>query len=197
MVLSKTMGIFCKELRLSSSIVDIKSIIMIHYCCENLETLRSLLRQLEPREYRFASEILSGASIGQHIRHVLEFYLCFIASVHHQHPVNYDRRKRDYLIENSVEEACATIDHIKEEITQLGQDTPLLLEGDFSETEGQALQLYTSVFRELAYCLEHTIHHQALMKVVIKELQLTHLLPDNFGIAPATVRHLKKTTQQH
>lgn len=170
---------------------------MIKYCCENLSELRSLLGQLKAREYQYASDML-GASIGQHTRHVLEFYLCLIASQQHD-AVNYDQRKRDYLIENSVEEACATIDVIQKQITNLKKDEPLFLEGDFSETGGTVVssRINTSMYRELAYCLEHTIHHQALIKVVIKELQLTHLLPDNFGIAPATVRHLNKKTHQY
>jgi hypothetical protein len=44
----------------------------------------------------------------------------------------------------------------------------------------------------LAYCLEHTIHHQALIKIGLMELNLIHLIDQHFGVAPATIR-FKKT----
>ncbi len=47
---------------------------MTQYCKQNLLELKELLQKLSEEQYSRPSEILSGASIGQHLRHVLEFY---------------------------------------------------------------------------------------------------------------------------
>lgn len=53
----------------------------------------------------------------------------------------------------------------------------------------------TFINRELAYCLEHSIHHQALIKVGLKEQNIENLIDENFGVAPATIRHKQKCAQ--
>jgi uncharacterized damage-inducible protein DinB len=45
----------------------------------------------------------------------------------------------------------------------------------------------TSVGRELAYVLSHTIHHNAIVGAMVKTLGGTP--PQRFGYAPSTVRH--------
>ena len=47
----------------------------------------------------------------------------------------------------------------------------------------------TSVDRELLYCLDHAIHHQALIKIGLKELQIADLVGDDFGVAYSTLRY--------
>ena len=44
--------------------------------------------------------ILTGSSIGQHIRHIIEFYHCLLSQAN-KSVVNYDLRKRNSLIEKS------------------------------------------------------------------------------------------------
>ena len=46
----------------------------------------------------------------------------------------------------------------------------------------------SSFERELVYCLEHSIHHKALIKVALREYALTHLVSNSFGVAPSTLK---------
>jgi len=39
------------------------------------------------------------------------------------------------------------------------------------------------------YCLDHAIHHQALIKIGLKELQIADLVGDDFGVAYSTLRY--------
>lgn len=64
----------------------------------------------------------------------------------------------------------------------------LYLQGDYSNEGDHTTTIATTFERELVYCLEHTIHHQALIKVGLKELNLEGFLDGHFGVAPATLR---------
>ena len=48
----------------------------------------------------------------------------------------------------------------------------------------------TTVGRELAFLLSHTVHHNALIAVLVKTLGVT--VPEDFGYAPSTLAHLEK-----
>ena len=67
---------------------------MIQYCKKNLEEIKSLLQVLPKEHYTFPVAILSNATIGEHVRHILEFYKCLIDGIACD-VVNYDERKRD------------------------------------------------------------------------------------------------------
>lgn len=47
---------------------------MINYCKKNINEIGHLLQNLTDREYALPLTLLSGSSVGQHVRHVLEFY---------------------------------------------------------------------------------------------------------------------------
>lgn len=74
------------------------------------------------------------------------------------------------------------------------RDRPLQLVANFGTSEGLSEHLHSSLNRELAYVLEHGIHHQALIKMGVKQIKREELLDELFGVAPATVRYYKKDT---
>jgi hypothetical protein len=158
------------------------------YCQQNLKELRSLLESISIDQYQYKSLILAGASIGQHIRHILEFYLCLMNSAEDNDIINYDKRERNLRIELDPVEAIATIDEIYSRLSVPSKEEVLYLQGNYSNHEIDLITIPTTFNRELAYCLEHTIHHQALIKIGLMELNLTHLIDQHFGVAPATVR---------
>jgi len=53
-------------------------------------------------------------------------------------------------------------------------------------------RIKTNALRELAYNIEHAIHHMAIIKIGINEVSPYILLPSAFGVASSTIRHLKK-----
>ena len=60
--------------------------------------------------------------------------------------------------------------------------------------DGEELRIDSNYFRELLYNLEHCIHHQALIKVAV--LQLEHLQIDaDFGVARSTIEYRKQCAQ--
>jgi uncharacterized damage-inducible protein DinB len=154
----------------------------------NLMQLKEMLQIITEENYIHKSDVLSGSSIGQHIRHVLEFYLLMIAGSQ-SGTISYDKRQRDIRIENNPLFAIGVIDTLLHKIDALDTDLPVFLETDFT-ADGSSLNLIqTSVGRELAYCIEHSIHHQAIIKAGLIVLGAGELTGSNFGIAWSTIRH--------
>src|SRR3569833_549388 len=56
------------------------------------------LDQLTNEQYSQKSKIILNATIGQHVRHVIELFLC-LENGYETGLVNYEKRKRDYRIE--------------------------------------------------------------------------------------------------
>ena len=142
-----------------------------------------LCESLNQDQYSFKSELLNGASIGEHLRHSYEFYVCLLKR---ENPtiINYDERKRDARIETDLAYAVEQIQSLKTHLKSIKNDVPLKL----SSKEANAQMVSTSLERELVYCLDHAIHHQALIKIGLKELNLYHLVNENFGVAYSTIR---------
>lgn len=161
---------------------------MIDYCKNNLQSIKQLMALINHNQYTYKSVLLSGSTIGQHIRHVLEFYLCLINGAKLGN-VNYDKRNRDLNIENDMAFAIYSIDKICSNLKVSDSNTAITLEGNFSTNPQNNITIKTTFKRELAYCLEHTIHHQALIKIALKEQLLDNIIQENFGVAPATIRN--------
>lgn len=164
------------------------------YCQENLTEIKKVLLLLTDEQYSYPSNTLFGATIGQHVRHILEFYQSAFNGLDTK-TVNYDNRKRNLLIETDNQYAIQVIDEINASLALDILDETLVLEGNFCAEEGKETEIKTTLFRELAYCLEHSIHHQALIKVGLLELDRLNFIDETFGLAPATIRFRKVCAQ--
>lgn len=157
------------------------------HCQDNIAELGVLAFKLSNEQYTYASKSLSGASIGQHFRHIIELYQCLLMGIPRDE-VNYDARIRDKSIEMDSHVAVDCLNVIKLELEKILINKIITLKGNYAcEKEGE-INIITSVYRELAYNLEHSIHHQALIKVALMELGCVYLIDDSFGVAPSTSR---------
>lgn len=166
---------------------------MIEHCNHNLTEIRSLLDQINTSQYSTPLTLLSGSTIGQHVRHILEFYQCLLKA--ENGIVNYDQRERNLTLETNIYFAQSQIDNILKSLAEAAPTTELTLQGNYTDHEGHSDSIPTTYQRELAYCLEHSIHHQALIKVGLKELNIENIINRNFGVAPATIRYQNQCAQ--
>ena len=67
--------------------------------------LCSLLTQLSEEQYQAPLDLFNGSSIGQHTRHIIEFYQCLNASFQQEVSVCYEERKRNLAIECDLKES--------------------------------------------------------------------------------------------
>lgn len=167
---------------------------MIIHCKENLQQIATLIASLEEKQYQYKSQLLSDTTIGQHVRHILEFYLCIINGVSRGF-INYDNRDRNPELEQNPVSAISCIDRICNDIQFLKTDQEINLVGNFSSEAESLKTIRTSIDREFAYCLEHSIHHQALIKIGLIEQKMDHLINEGFGVAPATIRYKQQCAQ--
>ncbi len=159
---------------------------------DTLEDACTFLLQLPADSYSANLSVLSGSSLGQHTRHMLEFLECLI----HQAPggkVNYDLRNRrsdwesDPLIaENTIRQLLGLLET---------SDFPesLFLETEYRLVESHPVSVPTTFSRELVYNIEHVIHHLALIRVGLNVIAPEIELPVTFGWAPSTLRHREQT----
>jgi hypothetical protein len=156
-------------------------------CGNILAQLKELVEQLREQDFSKPAETLSHSTIGQHLRHTLEFFGC-LRSGYQLGIVNYDRRAHDHIIENDKFLALAAIEDTLIFVEQL-VDNPLVLQVGYDRSEETFHQLDTTVFRELVYNIEHAVHHMAIIKIGIKELAPYVTLAADFGIAASTIRY--------
>lgn len=168
---------------------------MIIAAKNNLTQLLELLMKIGHDHYIARPEVLFGASVGEHYRHIIEFYLLLVSGSF-TGAVNYDNRERNIKLASCIDCAKETIQRIIPELEKLNLQQLLNLEADYSTGGNSTHQIPTSIGRELAYCVEHSIHHQAIIKTGIIALGQKHLVDDQFGVAYSTIRYKNSTCAQ-
>jgi uncharacterized damage-inducible protein DinB len=154
---------------------------------EMLQQLHDVTLQLNEKDYSMPLELLDSNTIGKHIRHVYELYDELLNGIA-LNEVNYDQRKRNLQIESDPVFACYFANEISVKLRDLESDLPLNLLGNF----GESVKVNTSLGRELAYNIEHAIHHMAIIKICLSHYFLNVSLPENFGVAYSTQKYLKE-----
>jgi hypothetical protein len=153
--------------------------------------LNDSLSQLSVVEFTRPSNILSNATIGQHVRHIIELFLC-LENGYDEGVVNYEKRKRDYRIETDKDFAATLLKEIYHRMNRPNKN--LILEAqDYGDAEG-TVTIPSNYYREIAYNLEHAVHHMALIRVGINEIS-SIVLPREFGVAYSTIKYHEKCAQ--
>ncbi|MEQ6121771.1 hypothetical protein [Reichenbachiella sp. MALMAid0571] len=150
--------------------------------------LRFVLENLTEKQFKTPSVSLSGATVGQHIRHSLEFFTCLTNSIE-SGIVNYDKRERNQEIEENTELALELLNHLAVEVNRYSGKGDLTLELSYSHINDDSLKVKSNFDRELVYNIEHAIHHLALIKIGLTEVAPEIELPKGFGIANSTIRY--------
>ena len=153
--------------------------------------LSETLDQLSNEEYVQPSKILLNATIGQHVRHIIELFLC-LDNGYEEGVVNYEKRKRDYQIESNRQLAASLLKAIYGNIDRANKE--IILEAEDYCDSMQVISIPSNYYRELAYNLEHTIHHMALIRVAVNEVT-SLVLPEEFGVAYSTVKYRQQCAQ--
>ena len=157
-------------------------------CGAILNQLEDVVMQLSDEDFCKPSAALGNVTIGQHLRHTLEFFMCLQASFD-KGVVNYDNRAHDKLIENDKCVALSAIQKIRDFIANQNSDQSLKLHVGYDHDSENYITIETNYFRELTYNIEHAIHHMAIMKIGVREVASYIKLHSDFGVAVSTIRH--------
>lgn len=157
----------------------------------NIEFLRqgrTLLEQLDDETYTACDPPVYHSGIGEHMRHILEHYEMFVDGLASGF-IDYDARKRDVTVSSYCAAASERVDAI---IGALGAveavDAPIEVKLAASKFESRDdPRSDSTVKRELQYLQAHTIHHFALIAMILRLRQVN--VPAEFGVAPSTLQY--------
>lgn len=160
-----------------------------------LQQALSLLAAVDDDLLSAGSTTSRGASAGAHLRHVLECYRCFLGG-RESGRVDYDARQRERRIETCCEHAGAVIAEVisgLEAVSSEDTGAPLEVRVDAAAwRDPENTWSRSSVARELQFLLSHTVHHYALIAMILRGHGFEPG-PD-FGVAPSTLEHERATT---
>ncbi len=157
-----------------------------------LEVMKQMLQDLEEGFYVHPVHHLSGATIGAHTRHIIEMMDCMLKG-YETGIIDYINRQRNLQLETDQSLAILEIERLQSSIKR--EDKPLEVVSEAPEATDIQL-LKSSGFREMAYITEHTIHHMALIKAGLIELN-SAALTDSFGVAYSTLKYRASLQQSH
>ena len=132
----------------------------------NIITLNNLVKLISPLDkiYSQKNSHLINETIGKHVRHIIDFYLCFINGIKIKF-IDYDKRERNKKVENDKEYAIKTISVIINLLKNSYLNTPITINLNLSITKSS---LNSSIERELMYIVDHAIHHGHIIQLFIK-----------------------------
>jgi len=133
------------------------------------------------------------SSVGAQFRHILDHYAALFAGLATGR-VDYDSRARDRTLE---EDPAAAADAARawmvalEGLDAAAGDRRLLVQTDSGGGPGAPDWRESTVGRELQFLASHTVHHFALIKLLLEWHDVA--LDDDFGMAPSTRAHMAAT----
>jgi hypothetical protein len=150
-----------------------------------------VLERIGDEVYSTSPAGLEPHRAGGHLRHIIEFYECFLDNLDTAH-IDYDARGRDKSVERSRSVAAA---RIREIIGRLQNDCALrsdsIVQVRMEDAGASGLRetfITSSIGRELQALSSHTIHHFALIGIALRAHGVR--LDPNFGMAPSTLTYL-------
>lgn len=150
--------------------------------------MTELLDTLNNDLYAQPLDIFKGSSIGQHFRHILDFYLCLIKGIQ-AGIVDYTSRDRNPLAESDVHFTKTFFFEVAETLEGMSEEQPIQVWGDFSAKDVARPQLLSSIGRELMYAYDHAVHHLAIIKIGMTVIAPDLKIDQNIGVAPSTIKH--------
>ncbi len=152
-----------------------------------LEQALTLLDALDDSQY--ASPRGGGSPVGAQLRHVIEHYQSFVGGLPHR-AIDYDARPRDATIEASRHRAAAVLRELIGQLATvegLPTETPVQVQMECDTGAERPNWAGSSVGRELQFLVSHSVHHFALIKLLVAGDGTP--LDADFGIAPSTLSH--------
>ncbi|NJN65058.1 MAG: hypothetical protein HC882_09385 [Acidobacteria bacterium] len=166
---------------------------LTHLAAQNAALLRqgaSLIEGLDDGHFAGPGSEGPGGGVGSQLRHVLDYYGCFLRDVGAGR-VDYDRRERDPRLEQERVRAITRMLDWATAMERVGDayhDGPLDVRMESANAPaGADSWSRSSLGRELHFLASHTVHHFALVSVMLRARGV--IVPTEIGVAPSTLEH--------
>lgn len=165
---------------------------MIDAIIKNLQKGKNLLQNISNDDYINNSIAPYYASIGSHIRHILDMFTCVFNGLE-SNTVNFACRERNIEIELNKNLGLAYFDEI---IDKLHNISPQKLVSEISINDNLGLGDETTLSTVKAALMQtnsHAIHHYASIGYIIFQLGI-ELPDDDFGVNPTSPKKMLKSS---
>lgn len=161
----------------------------------SIESVRGIVAPLSDATYARTVEAVFAGSVGKHLRHMLDHYQQFFRGWP-ERLVDYDCRERSQAVETSVADGVQQIDRLCELLSGLrnaAQQDPALLSATLQVRYASSPEMITGLLtdstlsREMAFLHSHTVHHIAMMTVILQQVGVA--ADRRLALAPSTARH--------
>ncbi len=144
-----------------------------------------LLDKIEESDYSKSVAIFSGSTLGNHFRHILDFYNCllngFAAGL-----IDYSCRERNATIETQPLAAKKAFEQVNIALEKLEEQQLIQIRSDFSGHIRPILN--STIGRELMFAFDHALHHLAIIKMGLMA-SFPHIhVDENLGVSPSTLK---------
>ncbi|MEM1296135.1 MAG: DinB family protein [Verrucomicrobiota bacterium] len=161
---------------------------LLRSCRIYLQQGYDLASGLDSVQYTLPHTSCFGGTIGGHIRHCLDHFERLMEGLP-SGKVDYDCRERGGPSEVEPEAACQRILLITNLLLQaednLDEDQEIIVKLDCGGEDAHWKR--STVGRELQFLVSHMVHHFAIIGIMCQAIGKD--LPENFGLAPSTIRH--------
>ena len=158
-------------------------------CIELGRRCLAFTRLLTPETYAFTNS--PDDSIGAHLRHCLDFIVCFLRGLE-KGVVDYDRRDRDSRIASDPEAFRVALSRALESLGRLERsqaERPLRVRMT-ADSAGAQSNCSSSVERELIFLAGHSLHHLAIVRLLAESRGV--LVSGDLTTAFSTALHRKQ-----
>jgi uncharacterized damage-inducible protein DinB len=152
---------------------------------KRLDSISALLMTLPTGAYTTRVDGRVSGTLGEHVRHCLD-HIAALAASRPDTTLSYDGRRRGTAVERDTGIALQEILRLKAAVDRLST-RPLdetIRVSSLLDASGEAIVATSTLGRELAFVVSHTIHHQATMAAVLAMQGIQ--TPHAFGFAPST-----------
>jgi uncharacterized damage-inducible protein DinB len=156
-----------------------------------LMDMATLLDGTSDLDYHSRPEGGVSGSVGGHVRHCLD-HVRAVLDAAAGGLLSYDCRARDTVIEHNRTLGIQALRQQGRRLEAMAggpANQPVRLQA-LVDTSGATVEVSSSLGRELVFVLQHTIHHQAIVALLLAARGIE--IPPQFGYAPSTARRRRE-----
>lgn len=161
---------------------------IIKFNVKQLDYLTVILRQIGEEEFSKPIDQGFDFTIGQQFRHILDHYIIFLKQ-YRSGVIDYSLREREESLETNLSFSIERLLSVIQQVEDLISADDLDLKVNTEDWKDQVDEFAnSSVKRELSFLATHTIHHLAILKIMLNFLG-KEKLNSEIGVSPATLRY--------
>ena len=154
----------------------------------NVQTLASvigIIDGLTDADYTARLNITPDSTIGMHIRHILDYYSCYLRGLD-RGLIDYDLRERNLAIETNKVSAIALTTALQQRLGHRSADVAVNVKTRLMPQQAPD-PVSSTAARELVFLQGHAIHHLAIIAIMMQSLGKS---PDPvLGVAASTLSY--------